>query len=99
MAMPTTRPPTPATTPAMISAVWDGGGSDGDTARYIRGDCHKKIPVTVWMIVCDDVDTTLDTDDDVDFDVGVGTAVRIPPLGRLVTTLSLLNVINSGDSS
>ena len=99
MAMPRTRPPTPATTPAMTSVVWDGGGSDGDTARYIRRVCQKEIPVTVWMIVCDDVDTALDADDDVDLDVGVGTAVRIPPLGRLVTALSLLNVINSDDSA
>jgi len=53
--------------------------------------------VTVGMIVCGDVDLTLDLDDDFD-DVGVGTAVRIPPLGRFVTTLLLLNVMNSGDS-
>lgn len=31
--------------------------------------------------------------------IGVGTAIRIPLLGRLVTVLLLLKVINSGESS
>lgn len=31
----------------------------------------------------------------VEFGVGVGTVVRIPPLGRLVTVLLLLKVMNS----
>ena len=47
--------------------------------------------VMVWSAVCIVVL--------VEFGVGVGTLVRIPPLGRLVTVLLLLNVMNSCESA
>jgi len=58
----------------------------------IVSDC---VPVKDMVIVRSAVRTVVL----VEFGVGVGTLVRIPPLGRLVTVLLLLNVMNSWDSA
>jgi hypothetical protein len=57
--------------------------------------------VELVIIVCDEADLVAEAeaeDDAEDEGVGVGIVVRIPPFGRLVTTLLLLKVINSGDT-
>jgi len=58
-------------------------------------------PVELGIIVCDEVDLVVEAEaeeDAKDEGIGVGIVVRIPPFGKLVTTLLLLKVMNSGDS-
>jgi hypothetical protein len=57
--------------------------------------------VELVIIVCDEADLVVDADADEEAEdeaVGVGIVVRIPSFGRLVTTLLLLKVMNSGDT-
>jgi hypothetical protein len=99
MAAPSRMPPTPPTTPAIINffldVASDVSGSDVIVSTVL-GMNYKCKPVKIEVIVDRGEDVAV-----VEFGggIGVGTVVRIPLFGRLVTELFWLYVMNSFDSS